>query len=287
MTEINKYNASAFSRNDPITLMFVGGGNRFPAFIGALQAVEDIGLNVSKIVASSSGAIVSALYANGENPEDMLEECIQLDMRRFKDVSLSSILGNFGLCSGRRLEEWVDNRLSSKKFSDQLRIPLEIVATDMKYYRPVIFSHGRFPDVPIATAAAASTLIPGVFGYRSLAHGGKKYALIDGSLMSGVVEGRMDRTKKTLVIRVMSKRTLKRSEADRFTFTKYLHEMLTFSMHAQEKEFLKGGKWKDTIVIYCSEISPATFNLSREEKEFLYKEGYDQTRKYLEYKWGV
>lgn len=287
MTETNKYNASAFSRNDPITLMFVGGGIRFPAFIGALQAIEDIGLNVAKIVASSTGAIVSAMYANGESPEDMLDECILLDTRRFKDPSLFSILGNFGLCAGKRLEEWIDNRLSSKKFSEQLRVPLEIVATDMRHYRPVLFSSNRFPDIPISTAAAASTLIPGVFGYRSLNHGGKKYALVDGSLMTGVVEGRMDRTKKTLVIKVMSKRTLKRPESGKFTFAKYLHEMLTFSLHAQEKEFLKGGKWKDTIVIYCSEISPATFHLSREEKEFLYKEGYDQTRKYLEYKWGV
>lgn len=63
--------------------------------------------------------------------------------------------------------------------------------------------------------------------------------------------------------------------------------MLTFSLHAQEKEFLKGGKWKDTILIYCSEISPATFKLSREDKMFLYTQGYEQTKKYLEYKWGV
>jgi NTE family protein len=164
---------------------------------------------------------------------------------------------------------------------------LEIVVTDMMRYRPVIFSAERFPDMKISAAAAASSLVPGVFGYRKLTHSGKKYALIDGSLMTGVVEGRLDRNQKVLIVKMMSKRTLKRAEHKNLSLQRYFHEMLTFSMHAQEKEFLKGGKWKDTIIIYCAEISPATFSLATAERQFLYDQGYEQTKKYLEYKWNL
>ena len=271
----------------PVTLMLVGGGIRFPAIIGALQAVENSGIKVSRIIASSTASIVAGMYVNGYSPDAILEESMCLDTRQFKDLSLKSMLTRYGLCSGERLEEWIDSRFDGRNFSGKMRIPLEIVATDMLHYRPVVFSAEKSPDLKLSVAAAASSLVPGVFGYRKLEYAGKKYALIDGSLMTGIVEGRLDKNQKTLVIRMMSKRTLKRHDNGGLSLQKYFHEMLTFSLHAQEKEFLKGGKWKDTILIYCSEISPSTFSLSAADKRFLYEQGLEQTRKYLEYKWGI
>lgn len=278
---------SGNTAHEPVTLMLVGGGIRFPAFIGALQAIREIGMNVTKVMASSTASIVAALYAFGHSPAEIMEKALDLDTRQFRDVSLRSIISGYGLCCGQRLEEWVDDQLDSSVFSDRMNVPLEIVATDMLQYRPVTFTAERFPDLRVSAAAAASSLVPGVFGYRSLSYADKKYALVDGSLMSGVVEGRLDRHQKVLVLKVMSKRTLKRNGSAGLSLSRYFHEMLTFSLHAQEKEFLKGGKWKDTIVIYCSEISPSTFSLSLNDRKFLYAQGYEQTRKYLEYKWGI
>jgi len=283
----NGNSAALHSRNEPITLMLVGGGIRFPAFIGVLRALEELQLNITKVIASSTAAIVAGMYLCGTSPESMLDKALSLDTKQFKDVSLKSMLTGYGLCSGERLEEWLDAEFDGATFSSKRKIPLEIVATDMLHYRPVIFSADRFPDVKISTAAAASSLVPGVFGYRKLTHSGKKYALIDGSLMTGVVEGRLDRNQKVLIVKMMSKRTMRRAEQGNLSFSRYFHEMLTFSMHAQEKEFLKGGKWKDTIIIYCSEITPSSFSLGTAERKFLYDQGYEQTKKYLEYKWNI
>jgi NTE family protein len=273
--------------NEPIILMLVGGGNRFPAVVGAIRALEEIGLRVAKVIASSSAAIVAGMYVRGSTPEEMQEEALALDMTQFREISVKSMITGYGLCSGERLEEWVDRKLASCRFSDKMIIPLEIVATDMLSYRPVIFSSERSPDLKVSVAATASALVPGVFAYRKLTYGGRKYALIDGSLMAGVVEGRLDKSRKVLVVRLMSKRTLKREGDVRLSPLRYFQEMLTFSLHSQEKEFLKGGKWKDTICIYCSDISPSRFSLTAEEKRYLYQQGYEQTKKYLQYKWGV
>jgi len=284
---LNEKPFPGYSAQEPVTLMLVGGGIRFPAFIGALQAIEEIGLNVTKVVASSTASIISSMYAFGQSPSEIMEKALALDTKKFRAVSFKSMVTGYGLCCGERLEEWIDDQLSSALFSERMKTPLEIVATDMLSYRPVIFSPERFPNLKVSAAAAASSLVPGVFGYKSLCYSGKKYALVDGSLMSGVVEGRLDRNHKVLILKIMSKRTLKRGGNGSLSVGRYFHEMLTFSMHAQEKEFLKGGKWKDTIVIYCSEISPSTFSLSLNDKKFLYAQGYEQTRKYLNYKWGV
>jgi len=256
-------------------------------YIGVLQAIEELGLNITKVIASSTAAIVAGMYLCGDSPQAMLAKALALDTKQFKDISLKSVLTGYGLCAGDRLEEWLDAEFGSATFATKRKIPLEIVATDMLNYRPVIFSAERFPDVKISVAAAASSSVPGVFGYRKLTYSGKKYALIDGSLMTGVVEGRLDRNQKVLIVKMMSKRTMKRAVQENLSFSRYFHEMLTFSMHAQEKEFVKGGKWKDTIIIYCAEISPATFSLAPAERKFLYDQGYEQTKKYLQYKWNI
>jgi NTE family protein len=253
--------------------------------IGALQAVEESGLRVSKVIATSTAAIVAGMYVCGRSTREILDEALAVDTGKFKDFSLRSIVTGYGLCAGRRLEDWVDQRLGCASFATGMKIPLEIVATDMLRYRPVTFSAERSPDLKIATAAVATSRVPGVFAYRKLEHAGKDYALVDGSLMSGIIEGRLDRNQRFLIIKVMSKRTMKRPEKGRLTPQGYFREMLAFSLHAQEKEFLKGGKWKETIVIYCAEISPTRFSLTPGENLFLYEQGLEQTRKYLEEKW--
>jgi NTE family protein len=282
-----KASEAGVSPEEPVALMMVGGGIRFPVFIGALKAIEEKKLNISKIIGSSTGSIVGALYAAGRTPEELLRLALETDTRRFKDLSIKSIIRNFGLCSGDNLEHWVDERIGHKTFGEPLRYPLHIIATDMLSYQPVVFSSEKFPNVRISSAATASSAVPWVFGYRNLSANGKKYALVDGSLMSGVVERGLNRSGKTLILKVVSKRTLNHPHHDRVRLRDYFLEMLTFGLHTQEKEFMKGGKWKDTILLYCANIEPAKFALTGHEINFLYSQGYEQTMTYLEYKWGI
>ncbi len=272
---------------EPIALMMVGGGIRFPVFVGALKAIEEKGLHISKVIGSSTGSVIGALYAAGMTPEELLQLALSTDTQRFKDFSIKSVLRNFGLCSGDELERWVDDRIGGKTFGHGLRYPLHIIATDMLSYQPVVFCSEKFAGVKIAAAATASSAVPWVFGYRKLSANGKKYALVDGSLMSGVVERGLNRTGKTLILKVVSKRTLNHPHHDKVKLRDYFLEMLTFGMHTQEKEFMKGGKWKDTILLYCANVEPAKFSLTEHEINFLYSQGYEQTMTYLEYKWGI
>jgi NTE family protein len=273
--------------DEPISLMFVGGGARYPAFIGALQAIEEKGLRISKVVGLAAGSIVGALYASGMSPEELYREALQLDTQQFRDFSLLSLVRNYGVYRGKRLERWIDEKLEGKRFSDTLRFPMQIVATDLLKYRPVVFSAEKFPDVTLAAAAASSSAVPWVFGYRDMTYRGQRYALVDGSLMSGIVERGLGQSGKTLILKVASKRTLNHPHHYKLSLRNYFVDILRFGMHAQEKEFMKGGKWKDTILLYCADISPARFRLSQREISYLYTQGYEQTMTYLKYKWGV
>ncbi len=272
---------------EPITLMLVGGGSRSPAFAGALRAIEQKGLTPNQVVGASTGSIVAALYAAGMTSDEIAADSMALDAGIFKDISTGAMLNGYGLCSGNALERWLEERLGGRTFKDQGRIPLRIIATDILNYEPLLFSAETTPDFSIATAVRCSAGVPGVFACRRLTVGGKERVLVDGMLMAGIIEKQLERSEKTLVLKTVSKRTLHRSRPGLFNLESYALELLNYFMHGQEKEFIKGGKWKDTILIYCADISPARFSLSRQERLYLHEQGYEQTLQYLEYKWGI
>jgi NTE family protein len=277
-----------YSSSDPVTLLLLGGGIRFPALVGALRAVEEKGIRVAKVVGSSAGSIIGALYASGMSVDDLRRETLSVNSERFRDVSLKSILFEKGLCSGDALESWVDERLTGRRFADDFRIPVQVIATDILNYRPVIFSAESHPDLKVSTAARFSNGVPWVFATRKYRHQGNNHVFVDGSLMAGSVEESYGRSQeRILILKVVSKRSLRHQTGGELTFSGYFREMLNFSLHAMEKEFIKGGRWKDTILLYCSDIAPARFTLSAEEKEYLLEQGYEQTMKFLSYKWGI
>ncbi len=272
---------------EPVTVVLIGGGSRCPAFIGALRAIEQKGLNVSRVVGASTASIIAALYAAGMTTDELQAESQSLDAGRFKDVSTGAMLNGYGLCSGDALERWLEERLGGRTFGEGLRFPLRVIATDILNYEPFIFSPETTPDFGIAAAVRCSAGVPGVFACRRLAIEGRQRVLVDGMLMAGIVEKQLEQAEKTLVFKTVSKRTLHRNRPVRFNLQGYALELLNYFMHGQEKEFIKGGKWKDTILLYCADISPARFALTRQERRYLHEQGYEQTLQYLEYKWGI
>jgi NTE family protein len=275
------------SLEEPVTLLLLGGGIRFPALVGAVKAVEDKGIKVNKIVGSSTGSIVGSLYATGMSPDELRREVIELDTSQFKDVSLKSMLFGKGICAGTVLEEWLDAKLAGRRFADDFKVPIQVLATDILNYRPVIFSAASHPGLRVSTAARFSSGVPWVFECRTFVHDGKEHVFVDGSLMAGSIEESYGRHERVLILKVVSKRSLKNHGGGKLTLARYFREMLNFSLHAMEKEFIKGARWKDTILLYCSEIEPARFSLTTGEKEYLLAQGYEQTMKFLEYKWGI
>jgi NTE family protein len=273
--------------NEPVTLLLLGSGARFPAFIGALRAIEEKGIKVRKVVGCSTGSIVASLYAAGMTPAQMDEELMPLDLARFKDASLRSMIFGKGLCAGQVLEEWLDEKLGGRVFGDPLAHPLSVVATDILNYQAVIFAAEQYPDVKISTAVRFSLGIPWVFGYREFSHRGKRRVLIDGSFLMGVAERLFERTDRTLILKTVSKRTLNHAGKGTLSLKRYLLELVTFTLQSQDKEFIRGGKWKDTILLFCSDIVPARFALAADEKRFLIDQGHAQTLQFLQYKWGI
>ncbi|HEY6872157.1 MAG TPA: patatin-like phospholipase family protein [Geobacteraceae bacterium] len=272
--------------DQPITLFLYGGGSRFPAFVGAIAAIEEKGLKIGMVCGASTGSVVAALFAAGVSPREMLAKTLECGFDGFKDFSIGSLLFDGGLYRGDALETWLDNLFQGRTFKDDFPIPLQVVATDIRSRTPVIFSRETTPDVKVATAVRFSLGLPLLFGYRRFFHEGRQHILVDGSLTANVVEDDLRQRGRTLVLRTISKRSRHTLAEEKFTLFRYARALLEILIHAMEKEFIKGERWRDSILIYCGAIASTKYPLTPAEIRHLFDQGHQQAGRYLDYKWG-
>ncbi len=270
---------------DSITLMLLGGGVRFTAFIGALFALEEMGINIEKIVGASAGSIVASFYAKGRSLTEIKKMAMEVDTEKFKDFSILSLVRNKGFYEGKILEDWVDEMLEGSRFYDDFKIPLSVIATDILNQTPFVLNRSNCPELKVSKAIRFSIGIPWVFAYEHFHNHGEKHIFIDGNLMSGIIEDMFVKEGKTLILKVVSAKASPQPIMTDLTLKKYLHSLLLIMLDALEKERIETNKWKNTIMISCGDILPTKFSITAKEKEYLFEQGYQQVKKYLTYKW--
>ena len=145
--------------------VLLGGGARGAAQAGALSVLLEHGIVPNYIVAISAGSWNGAFLAQDPTPErareleDLWVRTSTLDIvgpRRWRAAinalaQRSSLYGNSGM---RRVAE----RYLGELTFEELRVPLRVVATDLKSGSAHFFSEGA-----ILPAVVASSAMPGVF----------------------------------------------------------------------------------------------------------------------------
>ncbi len=156
-----------------VGLALSGGMARGFAHIGVLRVLEEHHIPVDYIAGTSAGSIVAAGYAAGMSVDEVAQISRGL---RWKDVGRVT-LSRLGVQSNARLEEFVRARLPVKRF-EELRIPLAVVATDLRTGSAVIMTEGD-----VAFAVRASCALPGWYVPVTDDHGRQ---LVDGGLVANI-----------------------------------------------------------------------------------------------------
>ena len=153
-----------------IGIVLSGGGTRGMAHLGALNALDELGVKPAIISGTSSGALLGALYAAGNPPKEILK----MVKAHASSGVLGMILSSGGLFSATGLMEILKSAIMTDDF-EKLLIPLYVTATDIGGGRSVTFSEG-----PLFDALIGSSSVPGVFKPVKL---GNQY-LVDGGVMN-------------------------------------------------------------------------------------------------------
>ncbi|MCX5706851.1 MAG: patatin-like phospholipase family protein [Candidatus Omnitrophica bacterium] len=125
--------------------------------IGVLKVIEEEKIPIDIIVGSSIGAFIASLWAIGKSSAEILE--ITKEFREPKHIwSLVDLtIPYFGFIKGNKLQKFLKKHLGEKTFYD-VKVPLKIIASDIKRKEPRILDKGLLVD-----AIMASCSMPGVF----------------------------------------------------------------------------------------------------------------------------
>jgi NTE family protein len=156
-----------------VGLALSGGVARGNAHIGVLRVLEEHHIPIDHIAGTSAGALVAAAYAAGMSVDEIAEIGRTMRWRDVGRVTLSRL----GIQSNARMEEFARSRLPVHRF-EELRIPLGIVATDLKSGSAVIITEGD-----VAFAIRASCALPGWYVPVTDEHGRQ---LVDGGLVANI-----------------------------------------------------------------------------------------------------
>lgn len=159
--------------NKPVVALVLGsGGARGYAHIGVIQVLEQRGIKPDFIVGTSAGSIVGSIYASGKSAAQLKQ--IALDMQ-VNDVREFNI-GLQGFFDGSKVENYVNQQVGQLPL-EKMKIPMFVVATELKQGNKVVFNQGS-----TGQAVRASISIPSMFIPVTIA--GTEY--VDGGLVSPV-----------------------------------------------------------------------------------------------------
>ncbi len=160
---------SGESRAPSIGLALGSGGARGLAHIGVIQVLEEHEVSIDVVAGSSIGSLVGALYGSGNDGEALHR--IASDATLLKIMPLFDPSLRHGFLGGTKLERLIKTFVGGRRVED-CRIPLAVIATDLRSGEVVIFREGDLASVVRASISVPWVFRPVKIDGRILADGG-------------------------------------------------------------------------------------------------------------------
>lgn len=138
-----------------IGLVLSGGGVKAIAHIGFIKVLLENNIIPTRVSGTSAGALVSALYANGYSPEEMISFFKQTPLFKFTLYAINKP----GLMDSDKYAEFFEDFFPKNSFED-LKYPLTVTATDLLSGKLTYFNKGELIKPLIASSALPPVFSP-------------------------------------------------------------------------------------------------------------------------------
>lgn len=293
-------------------LIFSASGSKIFIHLGFLKCLSDNNLleNVNTFVGCSGGSIMSLIIALGYNLDTITELFLKLDSEKLKKIDTDSVLNffeNYGLDCGNNLERALriilktkhnQDRITFKELYEKYGNRLIVSSVNLQKHQEEYFDYTNNPHMDVIDAVLMSLSIPIMFSPRDF--NGDLY--VDGGIICPypieILE--IDKTLKrdeTLGIVMSPQYYINKDNVDyEFvfcdkdlvhrvdinSFEKYLFSVLSCGSIKLLKE--RYEKYKDITVLVVNDQNGLIFEVTRELREELIKEGYNYTDRFLKMK---
>lgn len=156
------------------TCIFGGGAIRGVSYVGAVKAMEELGIYPNTIAGSSVGAIFAGLLSIGYTAEELKTIFMQINYELFKDIHFG-FGKDFAISKGGIFTDWLRELIEIKFYGERykkdenppvtfadLNKNLVIITTDLTNFRYKEFSKIETPSFEVACAIRISSTMPGL-----------------------------------------------------------------------------------------------------------------------------
>lgn len=278
--------------NFKYTCLFGGGAIRGVSYIGAVKALEELGIIPDRLAGSSVGSIFAALLAVGYNAKELKDIFIKVNFELFKDISIG--LGPlFAISKGEVFLEWVRELIEKKYYGKNykkgvnpavtfkdIKKNLVVITTNLSNFECKEFSKFDTPDYEIASAVRISCCMPGLM--KPIEY--NKTLLVDGDLQKSWPMWKLSKHLLNDDERILEFRLEGNYESNDISGINYANAVYS-CMTAISTSFITniyGNKDKfDYIVLNTGDIVVVDFNINEAKRNDLINSGYNQTISYF------
>lgn len=278
--------------NFKYTCLFGGGAIRGVSYIGAVKALEELGIIPDRLAGSSVGSIFATLLAVGYNAEELKDIFIKVNFELFKDISIG--LGPlFAISKGEVFLEWVRELIEKKYYGENykkgvnpavtfkdIKKNLVVITTNLSNFECKEFSRFDTPDYEIASAVRISCCMPGLM--KPIEY--NKTLLVDGDLQKSWPMWKLSKHLLNDDERILEFRLEGNYESNDISGINYANAVYS-CMTAISTSFITniyGNKDKfDYIVLNTGDIVVVDFNINEAKRNDLINSGYNQTISYF------
>jgi len=243
-------------------LVLSGGGSKGIAHAGVLKYFDEIGLEPSHIAGTSSGAIVSSLYAWGKKPEEILEFFKSIYFFHWKHFTFRKA----GFIDSEAFRDYFTSVFKDATLGD-MKYKMHLTATDLVSGKLKIFGS----ETKIADAVLASSAFPGIISPYEI--DGRLYS--DGGIINhfptDILQGRCDNLVGIYVspiqkIEASDLRTIR-------SVTTRAYDLLSANTNMQKFTLCDWVIAPDELALY------STFETNKLKMDEIFKIGYEAARK--------
>jgi NTE family protein len=248
-----------------IGFILSGGGSKGIAHAGVLKFFEEVGITPSHIAGTSSGAIVSSLYAWGKKPEEILEFFKSIYFFHWRHFTFRKP----GFIDSEAFRNYFTSIFKDATLGD-MRYKMHLTATDLVSGKLKIFG----AETKIADAVLASSAFPGIISPYEI--DGRLYS--DGGIINhfptDILQGRCD---KLIGIYVSPIQKIESSDLKTIkSVTTRAYDLLSANSNMQKFTLCDWVISPDELALY------STFETNKAKMDEIFKIGYEAAKKSYE-----
>ena len=276
------YESKKFKKD---TLIMSGGGISGISFIGSLKALEikNILKDITTFAGTSMGALILSLYVIGYAPDKILQIIQLLNFEKLGSLTITNLINHYGLDTGKNIEYLLKKLIIGRGYKEDITLKELFDSTNKKLIITTVclntmevcyISHETHPNISLHKAIRMSISIP-IF-FTPVEHDGDLY--IDGGCIDNYpIHIFKDRVDNVIGVFISGDSGISRQIDNIETYIVQIIKCINFGFAFQTFK----GYENNTVMINIENIGFMNFNINKEDKEYMFNEGFFETIKFL------